>query len=94
MKKNLFHRIYQFRHIIALVCTIVVFFIIKKITIVLFINPPQYMSVFTLIERLWESKQLFLRFIIIMNFVIKPLFFYYIILMAFYCIKWSKSLKR
>lgn len=84
-------KLYQLRHFIALSCMIGAFFIIKKVTVLLYVpmSPaPDFLSLITL---LWQSESLFLRFIIMINFIVKPLFVYLFIIFLFKYLKHNSN---
>ena len=88
MKKNTWFDIfYSVRHVVAILCSILGFFIIKHFTLLLYIKPYQSLSTLELWQMLWHSGSLFLRVILIFNVFIKPLFIYFLVIFLFYCRK-------
>lgn len=81
MKKQIFEKwLYNYRHIVALSITLLSIQIIKIVTIVNYAPPFQNKSIMSLCTVLWRSDDLYLRFIVIMNFIIKPIFIYYLVI--------------
>jgi hypothetical protein len=90
MKKNTwFEILYSARHIIAILCAIIGFLVIKQISLVLYIKPYQALSVLEYCQLLWHSTSLFLQMILIFNIVIKPMFIYFLVILLFYLFKKS-----
>ncbi|KTD01295.1 hypothetical protein Lgor_2361 [Fluoribacter gormanii] len=88
MKKHpWFHILYSFRHLIAISCTIVGFFIIQYVALLLYIKPYQPLNILKLCQMLWHSNNLFLQMILIFNIFIKPLFVYFLVIFLFYYFK-------
>lgn len=83
--KTLISVLYCLRHLIALLVMLVGIYLIKLVTVLLYI-PSDYstLSLLSLCRVLWLSKEFFLRFILVVNFIIKPLFLYFGILFWFY----------
>lgn len=86
-KNSGFNVLYTVRHIIAFFCTLLGFFIIKHITLLLYIKPYQPLDTLKLLQILWNSTSLFLQLIVIFNFFIKPLFIYFFVIFLFYWLK-------
>lgn len=84
-KKMLISVLYSLRHLIALLVMLVGIYLIKLVTVLLYI-PSDYstLSLLSLCRVLWLSNEFFLRFILVVNFIIKPLFLYFGILFWFY----------
>ncbi|ANH13536.1 TPA: hypothetical protein ACIZB4_001128 [Legionella pneumophila] len=84
-KKMLISVLYSLRHLIALLVMLVGTYLIKIVTVLLYI-PSDYstLSLLSLCRVLWLSNEFFLRFILVVNFIIKPLFLYFGILFWFY----------
>ncbi|HAT9014253.1 TPA: hypothetical protein JBA88_00905 [Legionella pneumophila subsp. pneumophila] len=84
-KKMLISVLYSLRHLIALLVMLVGTYLIKIVTVLLYI-PSDYstLSLLFLCRVLWLSNEFFLRFILVVNFIIKPLFLYFGILFWFY----------
>ncbi|CZH14071.1 TPA: hypothetical protein JBH59_06570 [Legionella pneumophila] len=84
-KKMLISVLYSLRHLIALLVMLVGIYLIKLVTVLLYI-PSDYstLSLLSLCRVLWLSNEFFLRFILVVNFIIKPLFLYFVILFWFY----------
>ncbi|PWY56490.1 hypothetical protein DGG96_02260 [Legionella qingyii] len=88
MKKHpWFNILYSIRHPIAIFCTIVGFFIIQHVALLLYIKPYQPLDILKLSQMLWHSNSLFLQMILIFNIFIKPLFIYFFVIFLFYCFK-------
>ncbi|HAT2066304.1 TPA: hypothetical protein OO122_000589 [Legionella pneumophila] len=83
--KMLISVLYSLRHLIALLVMLVGIYLIKTVTVLLYI-PSDYstLSLLSLCRVLWLSNEFFLRFILVVNFIIKPLFLYFGILFWFY----------
>ncbi|HAT8933030.1 TPA: hypothetical protein JBB11_06830 [Legionella pneumophila subsp. pneumophila] len=81
----LFSVLYSLRHLIALLVMLVGIYLINIVTVLLYI-PSDYstLSLLSLFRVLWLSNEFFLRFILVVNFIIKPLFLYFGILFWFY----------
>lgn len=92
-KKTLFDVLFTLRHFIAVFCSLVAIFIIKQITLFLYIKPYQDLDLFALCQILWHSNDFFLRLILIFNFFIKPLFIYLAIIYLFLVYK-AKSISN
>lgn len=84
-KKMLISVLYSLRHLIALLVMLVGIYLIKIVTVLLYF-PSDYLtlSLLSLCRVLWLSNDFFLRFILVVNFIIKPLFLYFGILFWFY----------
>ncbi len=82
-----FDVLYSVRHIIAFLCTLLGFFIIKHVTLLLHIEPYQALGTVKLVHILWNSNSVFLQLIVIFNFFIKPLFIYFFVIFLFYYFK-------
>ncbi|KTC66689.1 Uncharacterised protein [Legionella bozemanae] len=91
MKKTQGLMLYSVRHIIAFLCATLGFFIIKHITLLLYIKPYQPLDTLKLVQILWGSTSVFLQLIVIFNFFIKPLFIYFFVLFLFYYLKNKNS---
>ncbi|WP_058475026.1 hypothetical protein [Legionella quateirensis] len=77
--------IYSIRHVIAIGSMLLGICLIKKITILFYFSSvKQQFTLFSLCHYLWLSNDLFLRFILIINFIIKPVFIYFGIILCFY----------
>ncbi|MCE0723241.1 hypothetical protein [Legionella resiliens] len=86
-KTSGFDALYSVRHVIASFCTILGFFIIKHVTLFLYIKPYQPLDTLKLVQILWSSTSLFLQLIVIFNFFIKPLFIYFFVIFLFNYLK-------
>lgn len=82
-KKKIFDRVFPLKHLIAIFCSLIAIFIIKQITLFLYIKPYRDRDLLSLCHILWHSNDLFLRLILIFNFLIKPLFIYWVIIYLF-----------
>ncbi|ADG25527.1 TPA: hypothetical protein JBA76_09200 [Legionella pneumophila subsp. pneumophila] len=84
-KKMIISVLYSLRHLIALLVMLVGTYLIKIVTVILYF-PSDYstLSLLSLCRVLWLSNEFFLRFILVVNFIIKPLFLYFGILFWFY----------
>ncbi|ABQ55595.1 hypothetical protein SCZ71_11775 [Legionella pneumophila serogroup 1] len=84
-KKMIISVLYSLRHLIALLVMLVGTYLIKIVTLILYF-PSDYstLSLLSLCRVLWLSNEFFLRFILVVNFIIKPLFLYFGILFWFY----------
>ncbi len=88
MKKNTwFDTLYSGRHLIALLCAILSFFIIKYVALLLYVQPYQPLNTLKLYQMLWYSNSLFFQIILIFNIFIKPLFVYFLVIFLFYYLK-------
>ncbi|HAT1775909.1 TPA: hypothetical protein I8028_002091 [Legionella pneumophila] len=84
-KKMLISVLYSLRHLIALLVMLVGIYLIKLVTVLLYISSDySTLSLLSLCRFLWLSNEFFLRFILVVNFIIKPLFLYFGILFWFY----------
>ncbi|KTC83889.1 Uncharacterised protein [Legionella cincinnatiensis] len=86
-RKVWFDVFYSVRHIIAFLCAILSFFIIKQVAVLLYVKPYQPLGTFTFYKMLWNSNSLFFHIILIFNIFIKPLFIYFMILFLFFYFK-------
>ncbi|AAU28260.1 TPA: hypothetical protein JBG74_11795 [Legionella pneumophila] len=84
-KKILFSILYSLRHLIALLVMSVGIYLIKTVTAILYL-PSDYstLPLLSLCGVLWLSNDFFLRFILVVNFIIKPFFLYLGVLFCFY----------
>ncbi|HAT8178282.1 TPA: hypothetical protein JA361_02145 [Legionella pneumophila] len=84
-KRVLFSVLYPIRYLIALLVMLVGIYLIKVVTAVLYISSDYSMlPLLSLCSVLWLSNDFFLRFILVVNFIIKPLFLYFGVLFWFY----------
>ncbi|AMP89238.1 TPA: hypothetical protein F7Z80_08740 [Legionella pneumophila] len=84
-KKTLFSIVYLLRHLIALLVMLVGIYLIKTVTVKLYISSDySTLPLLSVCSVLWLSNEFFLRFILVVNFIIKPLFLYFGILFWFY----------
>ncbi|MDI9817581.1 MULTISPECIES: hypothetical protein [unclassified Legionella] len=67
--------IYLSRHVIAVCCTLIGIWLINEVTVMLYLLPDNP-GIFLVIKTLWLSGDLFLRFILMINFFVKPIFIY------------------
>ncbi|ARB93433.1 hypothetical protein A6J40_15195 [Legionella longbeachae] len=86
-KKVWFHFLYSMRHIIAFLCAMLGFIIIKQVALLIYVKPYQPLDAFTFYRMLWSSSSLFLHIILLFNIFIKPLFIYFIVLFIFFILK-------
>lgn len=84
--KRLFNCIYPLRHVIALFCMVLGFFLIYKTTVSLYAYNDQS-DLIDVWSALWNSNEFVLRLILIFNFIIKPVFIYLAVIFLFWCIK-------
>ncbi|HAT1820105.1 TPA: hypothetical protein I8Z14_000589 [Legionella pneumophila] len=86
VKKNAFFPVlYSLRHLIALLVMLVGIYLIKTVTVILYISSDySTLPLLSVCSVLWLSNEFFLRFILVVNFIIKPLFLYFGILFWFY----------
>lgn len=86
MKKiTFFSALYTIRHPIALLVMLTGLYLIKIITALLYLaSEYQTLPLLSLYQVLWLSNDIFLRFIVVINFIIKPLFLYFGTLFLFY----------
>ncbi|HAZ7574132.1 hypothetical protein OQJ02_10925 [Legionella sp. PATHC032] len=84
-KKIFFSILYSLRHLIALLVMSVGIYLIKRVTAILYL-PSDYstLPLLSLCRVLWLSNDFFLRFILVVNFIIKPFFLYLGVLFWFY----------
>ncbi|VEB38069.1 Uncharacterised protein [Legionella sainthelensi] len=82
-----FDVVYSIRHIIAFLCAILSFFIIKQVALLLYVKTYQPLDTLTFYKMLWYSNSIFLQMIFIFNVFIKPLFVYFLVIFLFYCLK-------
>ncbi|HAU1654736.1 TPA: hypothetical protein JBJ28_14400 [Legionella pneumophila] len=84
-KKAFFPVLYSLRHLIALLVMLVGIYLIKTVTVILYISSDySTLPLLSVCCVLWLSNEFFLRFILVVNFIIKPLFLYFGILFWFY----------
>lgn len=81
-----FNKLYSGRHLIAFFCMISGVFLIKEVTILLYV-PDIKLNFIELLRFLWNSNHFFLRFILFFNFIIKPAFIYMTVLFLFWYLK-------
>lgn len=67
------------RHIIALFCAIVSIYVIKTITVHLYFYSGDDVGLFDVIYALWHTQKPYYQFLVFMNFIFKPLFIYYLV---------------
>lgn len=60
--------------------------IITVITVKLNFYPGQTLNIVEVIQKLWQTGQLYFQLLVVMNFIIKPIFAYYLALVVFECI--------
>ncbi|KTD23780.1 Uncharacterised protein [Legionella lansingensis] len=95
MKLRLISIFYRIRHLIALFAMLVGLYLIKSITELLYLPAqPQKLTLFSLFKILWSTNDVFLRFIVIINFLIKPVFIYIAILLLLYALKENSGSKK
>lgn len=82
-KKTWFDIFYSVRHVIAILSACLGLFIIKQVTLLLFVKPYQPLDIITLSQLLWHSNDLFLRMILVFNLLIKPLVIYTLVIFIF-----------
>jgi len=66
-------------HAIAMVCTVIGFYLSYKIACHLFLPYQPYITVFSYARILWATQDWFFRLLVVMNFIVKPLFMYYLV---------------
>ncbi|WED44229.1 hypothetical protein [Legionella cardiaca] len=86
-KRNFFICLYGIRHFIAFFCTLVAISLIKEVTQYLYLQPYHAMGIYQLGKSLWDSNDLFLQFIMVFNFIIKPIFLYIFIIIILTVLK-------
>jgi len=73
-----------FRYLIACLVALIAFVLISQVT--KFLHLPSSMediSYVQLIQILWNSKEWYFRFLVCFNFILKPLFAFYLALVIF-----------
>lgn len=66
-------------HLAALLCAVLGFYLVFKISCFLFLpNQPQ-ITVYDYARILWATQDRFFRFLLFINFIVKPLFIYYLV---------------
>ncbi|WP_035887508.1 hypothetical protein [Legionella norrlandica] len=88
MKKDFFlSLLYAARHLMALFIMLTGLYLIKIVTVLLYLTPQyQTLPLLSVAHVLWLSGDVFLRFIVIINFIVKPLFLYFGTLFLLYCL--------
>ncbi|MCS5712654.1 hypothetical protein [Candidatus Berkiella aquae] len=66
-------------HLIALLCAVLGFYLIYKISCHLILPGQKYVTPVLYARWLWATNDWFFRLLIVMNFFIKPFFIYYLI---------------
>lgn len=88
MKKGgaLLQVLYKYRHPMALLLMIAGFWLIYRITLLRFFPPNSQLNIYDAYYSLWHSKQYYLRFIVIMNILIKPIMIYCLYVLLLNCL--------
>lgn len=76
--------LYYSQHGIALLCMVIATRMIQWFTQRLYLPDASEQGLFSLIALLWQSADPFLRLIVLINFIVKPLFVYCAVLFAFW----------
>lgn len=71
---------YKNRHFLALGCMLLSIYIIKEVTVYLYFYSGNNLNLFDVIKALWQTNRVYFQFLAIINFVIKPLFVYYLVI--------------
>lgn len=83
-KQKLLNFIFTVRHLIAAICACLALLIINKVTILLFIMPPLPLDFFTVANLLWQTNEWFFQAVCLFNYIVKPLFVYFIVIFLIY----------
>ena len=80
-------------HAIAILIAIIGLNIIHKVTLILYFKPNTSLSILKTCQILWLSNNYYLRFIMLMNYLIKPFMIYFLLIMfiKFLQIKYFKK---
>lgn len=66
-------------HFIAMLCAILGFYLIYKISCFLYFPEKSPITIYQYAQLLWATRDGYFRFLLMMNFIIKPLFIYYLV---------------
>ncbi len=69
---------YAIYHVLAMVCAAIGFYIIYKISCYLFLPLQKEMTIVKYAKLLWATHDWFFRGLLVVNFLIKPVFIYYL----------------
>lgn len=67
-----------FQHLTAALCALLGFYVIYRISSALFLPKMNWLTPWLYARIMWATQDAFFRLLVIMNFVIKPLFIYYL----------------
>lgn len=76
--------LYNYRHVFAFIFMGMSVFVIKIVTIKLFLSGELSLGLKNTVYLLWKTNELFYQFLVVMNFIFKPIFIYYLTLVIFY----------
>lgn len=74
--------IWFFKHLAAIAVTLIAIWGITLITLKLYFYPGQLFNIVGIIQALWKTDKIFFQFLVIMNFIVKPMFVYYLTLVV------------
>lgn len=77
--------IWLFKHITAIAVTLFAIWVITLITLKLYFYPGQSLNIVAIIQALWKTNNIYFQFLVIMNFIVKPIFVYYLTLVILDC---------
>ncbi len=66
------------RHFFAFISALIGFYVIYRISSALFLPKMKWLTPWLYVQILWATDDAFFRLLVIMNFIIKPLFIYYL----------------
>ncbi len=66
-------------HSVAALCAIFGFYLVYKISCFLYFSAKAHITVYQYAQLLWATQDMYFRFLLIINFIVKPLFIYYLV---------------
>lgn len=66
------------KHLVSLLCAIGSVYVIQSVTVQLYFSPNVPLALIDTVKALWHTDKIYFQFLAIMNFIIKPLFVYYL----------------
>lgn len=66
-------------HFVALLCAGIGFYLVYKISCFLYLPDQPGITVYHYARILWATQDGFFRFLLFINFIVKPLFIYYLV---------------
>lgn len=89
--KTLFFYLNKYRHPTAFMLCLLGTYIIHQVTLFLYFPAGNDLTLIETAHALWCSKDLYFRFLAMMNFVIKPLMIYGLYIFLFQLLRSSKQ---